>query len=161
MAHPGGRPLAYQSASELEAAVNAYFADCDSKIINKQVVQKGIIVEVPTPTPYTMAGLARALNVDRMTLIRYGDVDNRPEYCGIIAQARKKIEESNVTLALVGCHESRIAALNLTSNYGYGDRVDIDLTNREVSTLEDEQADQIVEEVTDRVLEKMGKGKAE
>ena len=116
---PAGRPPKYSTAEKLQAAVNAYFTDCDAKIIIKQVVQKGEIVEVPTPLPYTVIGLANALGVDRRTINNYKDSDT---FFPIIASARARIEEQNLAMGLIGAHDSRIAALNLASNYGYSEK---------------------------------------
>ena len=120
-----GQPQKYTDKDSFEAAVNAYFKECDSTTIIKQVVQKGEIISVPTPKPYTMAGLARALEIDRKTLNNYKEDDN---FFPIISRARERIHEQNVTLALLGCHDSRIAALNLASNYGYAIRTETEVS---------------------------------
>ena len=122
MTHPGGRPLKYQTAEELQAAVDNYFAECDNRIIVKQHAHSKGITKVETPTPYTIAGLARALGVDRDTINNYS---KRDEYFGIITGARDKIQESNLTLGLLGCHDSKLAALNLASNYGYSTKSEV------------------------------------
>ena len=121
--NPIGRPPLYSTPEALQDAIDAYFAACDAKIITKQVVQKGEIVKVPTPTPYTMAGLAVALEVDRKTIINYG---RKEEFFHIIAHARRRVEADNIEKAIVGCYDSRIAALNLASNYGYADRQEVE-----------------------------------
>jgi len=123
--HPGGRPLKYQTVEELQTAVDNYFTECDNKIIVKQHAHSKGITEVKTPTPYTIAGLARALEVDRDTINNYS---KRDEYFGVITGARDKIQESNITLALAGCHDSKIAALNLASNYGYATKSETDVS---------------------------------
>ena len=117
--HPGGRPPKWQDPEKLKAAIDAYFADCDTRIITKKVVQKGEIVEVPTPLPYTVIGLANALGVDRRTINNYRESD---KFFPIIASARARIEEQNLAMGLIGAHDSRIAALNLASNYGYSEK---------------------------------------
>jgi hypothetical protein len=116
--HPGGRPRKYQDPTQLQILIDQYFAKCDATIIQKQVVQKGQIILVPTPEPYTMAGLAAHLEIDRRDLLKYSEYE---EFVPVIAQARRKIEVQNINLGLVGCHDSRLAALNLASNYGYSE----------------------------------------
>lgn len=114
-----GRKPCWSDRAELEQAIQLYFDECDQHIISKQVVQKGEIVTVPTPEPYTMAGLADALGVSRNTLNRY----NRDSiFSDVIAHARNKIERQNIVLGLIGVHDSRMAALNASSNFGYSDR---------------------------------------
>jgi len=123
MTHPGGRPLKYKTPEALQAAVDNYFTECDNRIVVKQHAHSKGITEVKTPTPYTIAGLARALNVDRDTINNYS---KRDEFFGIISHARDKIQESNLTLGLLGCHDSKLAALNLASNYGYSTKESIE-----------------------------------
>uniref|UniRef100_A0A6M3IIT0 Putative terminase small subunit n=1 Tax=viral metagenome TaxID=1070528 RepID=A0A6M3IIT0_9ZZZZ len=135
---PAGRPPKYDDENTLQQHIDDYFADCDNTVINKQVVQKGEIILVPTPKPYTMAGLARALEMSRETLNQYSKTD---KFSDAIAQARRRIEEQNICLAMVGCYESRIAALNLSSNFGYSDRSaqEIDDKRRLEDSLDDLQ----------------------
>ena len=127
---PMGRSPLFPTPEKLQAAIDKYFTDCDKKIIIKQVVQKGVVVEVPVPTPYTVAGLAAALGTTRASILRYAtgehptfkDPEKSREYRNIIAHAKARIEESNVTAGLIGAHDSRIAALNLASNFGYSEK---------------------------------------
>ena len=123
-----GRPPKYSDPDVMEKDIEEYFKKCDKTIIYKQVVQKGEIIRVPTPTPYTMAGLAMTLNMSREALNNYTDKDI---FVDIIARARERIHHQNITMAMVGCYDSRIAALNLASNYGYSDRTIIDTTFRD------------------------------
>ena len=118
--HPGGAPRRYQDPAEFERLVEDYFDYCDHHIIVKQVVcGKGQIVKVETPEPYTMAGLAHHLGINRLTLNNYKYYEDRPEFLTIITRARERIERQNVTHGVLGIHDARIAALNLASNYGY------------------------------------------
>lgn len=68
MAHPGGRPLSYDSPEKLIEAISAYFKD--------------------NVRP-TLAGLALALEIDRQTLYNYAE---REEYFDIIKKARDTVE---------------------------------------------------------------------
>jgi len=111
-----GRPEIWTDPQAMQAAVNAYFEDCDHTIIIKQHAHSKGITKVKTPEPYTMAGLASALHVSRETLNEYKK-DER--FSDIIMQARDKVHRQNLTLGLLGCHDSKISALNLASNYGY------------------------------------------
>lgn len=97
--HPGGRPLTFQSVAELDAAIQSYFDSCDPHII-KQMIATGLNAKGHTmfetrevlseQRPYTMAGLARALGVDRKTLLNY---QNRDEYFPSISAAKNRCEE--------------------------------------------------------------------
>ena len=149
-----GRPPKYSDPIEFEAAVNRYFDECDNTTIIKQVVQKGEIIPVPTPKPYTMAGLARALEIDRRTLNNYKANDN---LFPIISRARERIHEQNVTFALLGIHDSRIANLNLASNFDYvlktQTEVDATVTTPEFTDEDREAMRRIARQAARRVIE--------
>jgi hypothetical protein len=73
---PAGRPfgtLKYDNVEDLEKGINDYFADCEKR-----------------KKPYTMSGLAYALNVDRRTLLNYSHKDN---YFPAISRARARVEQ--------------------------------------------------------------------
>jgi transcriptional regulator with XRE-family HTH domain len=116
-----GRPLEYKSQEELESKVDEYFNQCDKNIIKKQhVTGKGITI-VETPEPYTVAGLADHLGVTRETLCEWQKNNDKP-FSDTITRAKQKIERYNITYSMAGCYDSRIAALNLSSNFGYSDK---------------------------------------
>jgi len=54
----GGRPLKFKSPEEMQTYIDAYFKLCDKKHV-----------------PYTITGLAMALNTDRATLCNYEERD--------------------------------------------------------------------------------------
>lgn len=118
---PIKKPI-YTDSELFQAKVNEYFEICDATVIKKQVVAGGKVIIIKTPEPYTMAGLAYHLDIERQTLNNY---KKRDSYFDIIMCARKRIEKANISLAMVGCHDSKIAALNLASNYGYAVKSDI------------------------------------
>ena len=119
----GGRPPIFDNAEDLQKAVDNYFDYCDDPKNNiiKQVVQGKEIIKVHTPIPYTMAGLARKLEMSRETLNEYGKSEM---FSDILMRARERVHEANITLAMTGCHDSRIAALNLASNFGYASKTE-------------------------------------
>lgn len=97
--HPGGRPLAFKSAKELEDKIESY---------KEYIEGKG--------KPPTIAGLAYFLGVDRMTLYNYG---KKEQYFSTIKKAVDWIistyEESCAQKANAGI-------IFLMKNYGYTDR---------------------------------------
>lgn len=72
MAHPGGRPLLFKSAEDLQDKIDAYFDHCETN-------QK----------PLTICGLAVFLDCDRRTLVNYSE---RDEFFPTLDKARAKIE---------------------------------------------------------------------
>ncbi|GAA1053919.1 terminase small subunit [Dietzia natronolimnaea] len=82
--HAGGRPLKFQTVDELDLAIQNYFAEQDPHT-TKALVESGrdakgnMLFDTRTvlteQKPYTMTGLARALGVDRRTLLNYKNKD--------------------------------------------------------------------------------------
>jgi hypothetical protein len=82
--HPGGRPLKFKTAAELDLAIQTYFDECDPHIIKHMEAtgfnehgetmwkERSIMSE---QRPYTMSGLARALGISRQTLLDYSERD--------------------------------------------------------------------------------------
>ena len=143
-----GRPPSITDPDELYDTLEAYFDKCDSTPITRQhVTGKGITL-VTTPTPYTMAGLALAIGISRETLNQYRHTNHpwaaeKPDlakkFSDILTHARQRIEVQNLTHAMVGCYDSKIASLNLSSNYKYSTSTDVKLEGS--VTLEDKLRD--------------------
>lgn len=97
----GGRPLKYKTKEELQKAIDIYFAECDS---NKE--------------PYTVTGLALALNMSRQDLINYQD---RKMFFDTIKNAKLKIE-NYLEKHLVTDNGVTGIIFNLKNNYGWKDK---------------------------------------
>ena len=150
----GGPPLKFPDPVEFARKVDAYFDHCQNTIITKQVVSAKEIVKVETPTPPTMAGLAAWLGISRFRLLDYDDDEAKSEYSGILSRARLRIEESNITMGLLGCHDTRISQLNLASNFGYvTNKQEIDVTQTTHHTIEviDAQIRQLLQDNPDLI----------
>lgn len=108
MAHPGGRPLKYKTVEELQKKIDEYFKKCDSE-----------------KRPYTVTGLALALNVDRVTLLNYSNRDE--EFFNTIKKAKGRIE-AQLEEHLVDNYSGNTTGIifNLKNNYGWKDKQDID-----------------------------------
>ena len=103
--NPVGRPLKYPNVDLLQAAIDAYFAECKE-----------------TGEPLTVEGLADALEMDRRTLLNYED---RDEFFSTIKKAKGKILRNLVVRSLTGVGNSASTIFNLKNNYGYKDQQDI------------------------------------
>ena len=73
MANKVGRPLKFQSVEQLQSLIDKYFEKCD--LDNE---------------PYTITGLACALDTDRAALVRY---EHKDEFYNTIKKAKRKVEE--------------------------------------------------------------------
>jgi len=108
MAHPGGRPRIWDTPEELQKAVDSYFKYCDEE-----------------GKPYTIAGLAVFLEVDRQTIYNY---EKKQQYFDTIKKARNKIynfmEEWAITKGNAG-------TIFLMKNYGYTDRQEVSVESND------------------------------
>lgn len=152
MSHPGGRPLKFQSVEELQAKIDAYFADCDPhpeqhiryewhqkdetykdskgkektrKVDDKSQKPKEVIEwGLSEQKHYTITGLALALDTTRETLLDYQE---RPEFSDTIKAAKVKIENYWEELLIGGNATGPI--FNLKNNYGWKDKTESELSN--------------------------------
>ena len=111
----GGRPLKFQSVEHLQSLIDKYFDECDIK--NK---------------PYTITGLANALDTDRITLIRYQE---RDEFSNTIKKAKRKVEEQFEERSLQGKYNPTIAIFLMKNNFGYQDKVDLSVEQVEEDAI--------------------------
>ena len=161
MAHPGGRPLKFKSVKELQAKIEAYFADCDphpEKYIryewhkkfevyrdpNEEIKQREVddrskrpkeIIEwgVSNQKHYSITGLANFLETSRATLVDY---EERDEFFNTIKGAKDKVEEYWEGL-LIGSNATG-PIFNLKNNYGWKDQTQQDIKHSgDVSFIND------------------------
>lgn len=66
----GGRPLKFKTVDELVVKIEEYFNSCDSRMM-KAVDKLGRPIEIPDPRPYTITGLAMALDTTRDVILDY------------------------------------------------------------------------------------------
>jgi hypothetical protein len=136
-----GRPLKFQSVEELQQKIDAYFAECDPHTgMEKYVVRlkddstKVIERECLTPqVPYTITGLALALDTSRKTLLDYesGEYDNKAldestqaEFSNTIKKAKLKIHNFAENRLFSGQIVAGII-FNLKNNFEWVDRKEL------------------------------------
>lgn len=110
------RPKLYNSKEEVQKIIDAYFSLCDKK-------QK----------PYTMSGLANALDMSRQSLINYSKDE---EFFDTIKKARLQVEQQLEENALMGKANATFTIFNLKNNYGWRDTVEVKNDN-EISKLDE------------------------
>ena len=116
----GGKPLAFPTVESLQIAIDAYFDTCDKL----SSANEGLRIK-----PYTMAGLANALGVDRQTVINYGKKD---EYFGTVKRARAIVEQY-AEERLFGNSVTGVI-FNLKNNFGWKDGQDLNIGGQENGT---------------------------
>lgn len=133
---PAGRPPIYTNPEAMQKDIDEYFDNCDNRIQQVYSKKSDGVIEVINPEPYTMAGLAYALGMDRKSLLNYS---NKEEFFPTVKKARNKVQldverrlmETNATGAI----------FNLKNNFGYVDKTEVDQTiNGEIKTNYDSEA---------------------
>ena len=110
------RPKLYETKEEVQKIIDEYFSLCDEK-----------------EKPYTMSGLANALNMSRQSLINYSKDE---EFFDTIKKARSEVEQQLEENALMGKANSTFTIFNLKNNYGWRDQVEV-TNNNELSKLDE------------------------
>ncbi len=101
----GGRPMKFKTPQEIETKANEYFKMCDEQ-----------------DRPYTITGLALALDTDRQTLINY---ENRDEFFDTIKKAKQKVENYAEERLFNGGNTAGVI-FNLKNNYGWVDKQEVE-----------------------------------
>jgi hypothetical protein len=122
MAHPGGRPLKFQSVEVMQKLIDEYF--------------------IVTPiSQQTITGLALALDTDRTTLINY---EKRDEFFDTVKRAKTKIEHAYELSLRVRGSAGDIFGLK---NFGWSDKTETDITtggDKLGVGLDADQAEQLI-----------------
>lgn len=115
MANKVGRPSAFESVEQLQTLIDAYFEECDE-----------------TGEYYTITGLADSLGVTRQTLLNYTE---KEEFFATIKKAKTKIERQFERNALKGAYNPTIAIFLMKNNFGYKDKVDVNVESVEEDAI--------------------------
>ncbi len=124
--NPVGRPLKYKTVKALDDAVQDYFAWCDNRMTSVYVKDLGDNVQISSPAPYTMSGLARALGITRQNLLEY---QARDQFSDTVRRARQRVEEYAETMLYEGRNAAGVI-FNLKNNFGWVDQTQVDNTHK-------------------------------
>lgn len=102
----------FKSVKQLQAAIDKYFLECE---------QKG--------KPYTVSGLAYALDTTRRTLLDYEEKDG---FSHVIKKAKSKIETFNEEMLYNKDVPTVGVIFNLKNNYDWKDKQEIEGINNEI-----------------------------
>lgn len=98
------KPLKFKSVEELQEKIDKYFIECDSK-----------------DEPYTITGLALALDTSRQCLINY---ENKEDYFDTIKKAKLKVESYAEKQLFKGGNTAGVI-FSLKNNYNWVDKQEI------------------------------------
>lgn len=116
MPNPVGRPPLYKTVEGLQNIIDQYFDWCDARIQHVYDKKSGSVIEVISPAPYTMVGLARRIGMSRQALSEYAASD---KFGDTIKGARDRVQE-DVEIRLMETAATG-AIFNLKNNFGYKD----------------------------------------
>lgn len=117
-----GRPKKFNSVEEMEQAIEEYFDYCDEN--NK---------------PYTISGLAYALDTNRQTLLDYQEQD---KFSDTIKRAKARIERFNEELLFSKDVPTVGVIFNLKNNYNWKDKQEIEADVNNDVTINIELSDE-------------------
>ena len=101
-----GRPKKYTSVEEVEKLIEKYFEECKTD-----------------KRPYTMSGLAYALDMDRKTLLNYS---KNEDFFLTIKKAKDFVEQSLEEKLISTSGVATGIIFNLKNNYDWKDKQEID-----------------------------------
>jgi len=113
-----GQPLLYNNCLDLDMDCELYFESCHY-VVDEWGDVTGELRE--TPVPYTITGLAMALNTSRMTLLNY---QKRDDYFYTIKRHKIKVENYAEARLFTGKATGPIFALK---NFDWKDKSEQDL----------------------------------
>lgn len=99
-----GRPKLYEDVEPMEKDIEKYFKECDKK-----------------DKPYTISGLAYALDMDRRSLLNYSKDE---KFFPTIKRAKQKIEQQLEEKGLMGTSNATFTIFNLKNNFDWKDKVE-------------------------------------
>jgi len=143
-----GRPKKFQSVEELEQMIQEYFESCFlPKTYEKRVVDidddgKEVVSYVTSPVlnkhgeevfyqirPFTVTGLAIALDTTRDLLLDYEKRPENAEFSDTIKRAKQRIHNYAEEFLFNGKNVTG-AIFNLKNNYGWVDKTETDVTSK-------------------------------
>lgn len=168
--HPGGRPLKFKTVKELEEKIDAYFKSCWEQKIdmwgNPVFVKDKDGKKTDEPVmkhsrPYTITGLAVALDTTRETLIdyesgKYDDPEADKDLCSQFSDTIKRAKAMCHQYAEESLFNKNAAGpiFNLKNNYGWKEKTEVDLTSKG-EKLNNAESEESLNKIADEVAKKL------
>ena len=130
---PFGRPRKYTSPEEMQDVIDEYFESCFEEVIIEKREGNTVYKETRKQRikPYTIAGLALALNMTTQSITNYAELEGREDFFDIIKRAKQIVEE--FTVCQTFSKESSVAGpiFVLKANYGYKDKTEVEVYGKD------------------------------
>ena len=139
-----GRPKKFESVEEMEKAIEAYFNSCFAPKMERIKIKDpdGNEEWIDSPAkdkddnqiyiqikPFTVTGLAIALDTTRDVLLDYETKPENAEFSNTIKRAKQMIQEYAESYLFNGKNPTG-AIFNLKNNWGWVDRRETDITSK-------------------------------
>jgi len=137
-----GRPKAWDSPEEMQKTINAYYKECDERMIEVYDKKKQEVVNIYSPVPYTVEGLCETLGFTaRDSLLNYEKKKGYEEFFDTIKKAKLKIQRNKIERALTGDSHPVVSIFDLKNNHGYKDTQEVKQTSEISVKLAELEAD--------------------
>lgn len=107
------KPEKFDNVFDLEIAVDMYFMDCDERKV-----------------PYTVEGMAYALDMDRRTLLRYETEETHAEFNSSVRRAKQRVAQNLIEKAVTDRLNPALIIFLLKNNFGYVDKTETEVNNK-------------------------------
>ena len=125
-----GRSKKWKSPDELQKDIDTYFDRCDNNKKTELIVGKWR--EIPHPIPYSIEGLAVALDCDRVTLKNYERRKGYEPFFSVIKKARDKVLANMIEKGMTYDAHASFVQFLLKNNYGFVDKQEIENTGDQI-----------------------------
>lgn len=119
---PVGRPSKIKSPVLMRRWIEAYFKKCDEHTLTK-VSKKGNQYVYDDPIPYSLEGVAGALDINRDTLY---ELEKNPKLSGVVLWARERVSQNRIEQGLSGKQNPLLVKFLLSKN----DKIHYDETQK-------------------------------
>lgn len=122
--HAGGRPPKFAKPEDMQKAIDDYFESCFQIVEIKKGEGEAQIIETKRvqSRPYTVMGLALALNLSRQGLCEYAE---KGEFSDIVKRAKQTVE-LNVEELLIGGKNATGPIFWLKNHADYKDKQEVE-----------------------------------
>lgn len=117
----------WKTPEDLKVEIEAYFDKCDINQVHETKEGK------PIYEPYTVEGLALALNCTHQTLLNYERAEGYEPYFEAIKMAKLRIQQQKVINGMTGKSNPTITIFDLKNNHGYKDKQEVESTVKDIT----------------------------
>lgn len=134
------RPMKWSSPQELEEKIEAYFKECDETVVKRTYDRDGNVLTRQTK-PYTITGLALALDTTRSVLADYDngvlarftnastpeEIQCAKAFSYAVKKAKQRCENWLEEHAVNGLTNPIFSIFSMKNNYGWTDKTEVEM----------------------------------